>query len=84
LVKEKPSIFDFTDRMEKTYPNAGAGIGPRVFFRSKKSTLDLIELAKHPFKVFVDGYQPEIDAFNTFDDMDLAGGCSESCEIHSD
>lgn len=79
LAAENPRLFDFFDRMEKTYPDAGPGDfdRPRRFFRKNRSTLDIIALAQEPFE----RYTPELEL--QFE-MDLGSGCEESCELYSD
>lgn len=58
----------------------GAGVGkePRVFFRGKRSSNDLLELSKRPFEIFND------ENFQFDSDLDVRGGCGESCEIFAD
>ena len=51
----------------------------RVFFRDRKSGLDILEESKQPFEPFREK-QINIDMFNF--DMDAANGCSESCEVY--
>lgn len=79
LAAEKPRLFDFFKRMEKTYPNAGPGDfdRPRRFFRKNRSTIDIIALAQEPFE----RYTPDMEL--QFE-MDLGSGCEESCELYSD
>jgi len=77
IAKHDPSVFDFPDRMEKTYPNAGMGDGPRTFYRGHRTAQDVLAMAK------------DVIPFNpspvTQPDMfwDETGGCSESCEVFS-
>ena len=63
-----PAIFNVPDRIEKENPHAGAGEGPRVFFRQRRSVEDLRKLHKSggvtPFK-------------------DEHFGCKETCEAFS-
>lgn len=82
LAKESPEVFDFPMRMEKEHFNAGFNLDPqykRVFFRGGISTLELLKESELEFKPFVDGYRVTMDNFN--EDLDSAGGCSESCEV---
>lgn len=65
-----PSVYEWTDSMEKKYAHAGAGVGPRVFFRGNRSTQQLIQLRRSA----ADGFDP---AHHVVD-----GGCSESCEVY--
>lgn len=70
LVHERPEIFDFTHEMETKFTHAGAGEGPRVFFREKKSTEDLRKLAE-----FLEPWiAPKLS--------DEDDGCTESCEVY--
>lgn len=66
---DDPESYEFPDRMEKLYPDAGAGNGGRVFFRGNRSTQDLIALSQIAI--------PD-ERMGSRDDED--GGCSESCE----
>lgn len=81
LMNESPEIYDFPERMEELYADSGAGDGNRVFFRKKVSTKELREMAKQPFTPAEDDARiyPEPDLFDY--DLDVAGGCSESCEV---
>jgi hypothetical protein len=67
---EKPQVFDFPLRMEATYPLSGHNVDgtPRVFFREKRSALDILKIASDAPRY----YPPERPDEN--------GGCSESCE----
>lgn len=85
LITEQPESYEVPRYFERIYPHAGAGEGPRKFFRGGKSTDDLFALAAQPFEPFVDrrgetpaefGFmEPNFDA-----DLDLGEGCSDSCE----
>lgn len=81
LMNESPETYDFPERMEELYADSGAGEGGRVFFRKKVSTKELREMAKQPFTPAEDDARiyPEPDLFDY--DLDVAGGCSESCEV---
>jgi 3'-phosphoadenosine 5'-phosphosulfate sulfotransferase (PAPS reductase)/FAD synthetase len=84
LAVESPSIFEFPARMELEYPKAGTNKSEehnRVFFRNNMGTKELLELSKQPFEPFTDTYRVSLENFN--EDLDSAGGCSESCEIFS-
>jgi hypothetical protein len=65
-----PSVYEWTDRIEKTYAHAGAGTGPRVFFRGNLSTEQLIQLRRS----VNDGIDPAR--------LVADGGCTESCELY--
>jgi predicted phosphoadenosine phosphosulfate sulfurtransferase len=78
LIRETPEIFDFPRRMEKLYPLNGRGEGGRVFFRHKRSTVDLFKIEaalREEAAGFLQG------ALNF--DPDEDGGCSESCELYA-
>ena len=76
LLNTCPEIYDFPERMEAEYADAGAGDESRVFFRQRKSTRDLRLLATEPFTPWTDEYQPEL-----FSEWDIPDGCAESCEV---
>lgn len=81
LVKECPEAFDFPRRMEALYANAGAGIGPRTFFRNRMTVGDLFALAEKPFEPFRDDAEMQLPLLP----LDIpGGGCGESCEIYAD
>lgn len=77
IAKVEPEAFAMNIEMEEKYAFAGAGEGPRTFFRKRMRALDLIELAKEPFEPFVDGYSSQIQ------EMDKPDGCSESCDVQT-
>lgn len=77
LVRQRPEVFEFPKKMEQLYPNAGAGDGPRVFFRGHETVDDLFRQAAEPFSIFSDRARPEFDPA-----LDVAGACSESCEVY--
>jgi hypothetical protein len=85
IAKETPEAFDFMDRMEKTYPLAGGERRdgqprqPRTFFRENRSAQDILRMAQEPFEPFSD------DRFIPYNaDLDVGGGCGDSCEIGAD
>lgn len=83
LINETPKAYDFPERMELEHGLSGHNEDgtKRVFFRQNMSTKDLKELAKQPFTKADDDsvIYPEPDLFGF--DLDVAGGCSESCEV---
>lgn len=80
LAKAAPEIFEFPARMERLYPNAGAGDGNRRFFRGRKLTGDILKDAQTlKFEPFVDGRFIDFD-----EDLDVGGSCGDSCEIGAD
>lgn len=77
LARDDASIFDFPARMEEQYGNVGLEDRPRVFFRGRQSTKELIEESKKPFVRF----EEKPVQINMFDEyFDAPGGCSESCD----
>lgn len=78
LIHESPEIFDFPRRMERDYAMAGPRGEPQVFFRGGLSTDDLFRKAQEPFVPFMEGDDQR--QMSMLLDMDLANGCSESCE----
>lgn len=77
LAKETPEIFDFPMRMEKEYGHIGHEKEPRVFFRGRESTQDILNQSKKYFTPWTETAMTD-DMF--FDLIDEPGGCSESCE----
>lgn len=74
---QNPEYFDFPHKMESLY-----GVKHKdKFFRSNRTTTDILELSKQPFDKFTDSYRVSVDNFNT--ELDSAGSCSESCDIFS-
>ena len=78
LINEDSEIYDFPRRMEAEHGLSGHNVdgNPRTFFRQNMSTDDLFELAKQPFRPFVesDDWKQEM----LFEDE--SNGCSSSCE----
>jgi len=77
LIDESPEIYDFPRRMEAQHARTGAGAAMgsgRVFFRSNTSTVQLFKLAE------IGALPRAIDPRQL--DLDLNGGCSESCEMY--
>ena len=68
-IDKDPSVYVWTARMEKQYAHAGAGEGPRVFFRGNRSTEQLIQLRRAA---------PDFDPVHHVTE----GGCAESCELY--
>lgn len=71
LARETPQIFKFAMRMEEQHAYSGAGVGPRRFFRERRTAREIIELSRENFEAFVDQRY-----------LDQGGGCEESCEVH--
>lgn len=74
LIGENPEQFRFFSEMEDRYSNEVAdGYEPRVFFRSERSTKDMLKLHE------VTSASPHRKYPNISDED---GGCSESCELY--
>lgn len=83
IADESPEAFDFFERMEAKYPMAGANPRqePKRFFRDRLTVADIRELAKQPFEPAVDDARVyQTDMLQGFD-LDVGGGCEESCEV---
>jgi hypothetical protein len=79
VAREMPEAFKFPEMLEKTYKDAGAGIGDKRIFRGRRLTSDIFALANDPdFEPFVDGFPFKDDA------LDTGMSCGESCEIGVD
>lgn len=77
LISESPEIYDFPRRMEELHGRTGAGSSKgesRVFFRNFISTNDLFKAAEIADNSAMGKMQM---------DLDLNGGCSESCEVYA-
>lgn len=80
----EPHRFDFYSRMEKEYGSldiAGTGTEPRVFYRSRKSAEDIVNMSR------TESFIPYEDSLieTMFDEnLDIGGGCGDSCEIGAD
>jgi hypothetical protein len=85
---EDTSIFEFPQRMEETYGLVGPEFSKetipgyrRTFFRGNKSTQDLHVMYVNRPADFV----PAADDASVYvEELDVGGGCSESCEVFSD
>ena len=80
IARNNIELFDWSKKMENKYSNAGAGDGNRTFYRSNKSTDDLIYNSKSDFVEFEENkqnYQLSLD----IDTLDLELDCGSSCEI---
>lgn len=92
IARHDPHYFDFMDRMEQIYPDAGAGDQKRVFFRGYKTADDFLMECKEPFKEFVDvmpEYQlnllstdEKVAVLIDMNEMDIEEDCGAGgCEI---
>lgn len=80
IAKNCPSAFDFFDRMERTYPDAGPGDfdRPRRFFRQSRSAQDILALSTKSFVPYTPDTEVQLSL------LDIEGACGESCEVWSD
>lgn len=98
LLREDPSHFDFPRRMEATYPKVGpeflkdpatrrSPIPPdyrRTFFRGNRSVEDIEADSERRGDDFTPATDDHI-IYEEFDpELDVGGGCEESCEVFSD
>jgi hypothetical protein len=87
IMSETPEAFDFPERMERLYPMSGAN--PRNeekrFFRNRLKVEDIRRLAAEGnFAPAEDDAQiNQMDFFRGLD-LDVGGGCEESCEVTFD
>lgn len=78
VAKKDATRFSWRTRMEAEHPFAGAGDGPRRFYREGWTTLDILARSRLPFEPFVDTNFVKDPA------LDEAEGCSESCDVFGD
>lgn len=87
IMAETPEAFDFPERMEALYPMTGANPRNEVkrFFRQRLTVADIRRLAAEgnfePAEDDARVYQ--IDLFHGLE-LDVGGGCEESCEVTFD
>lgn len=79
IAKHHPEEFEFFKRMEAEYPTAGHGDDPRVFFREKKSALDILRECKEPFVEFKEDWSQGCLVLE-IDPDDIEDECGSSCE----
>jgi hypothetical protein len=72
LATESPEDFDLFAYLEK-YAHHGAGDKERRFFRGNRTVADIFREADMGFEKFVDPLE-----------LDVLGGCGDSCEIFAD
>lgn len=82
LARDLPEAFAWRAEQEALHPFTGAGEGPRRFYRAGWTTLDLMARARLPFAPFVDTAKARLA--EPLDDLDVANGCSESCDVFAD
>lgn len=80
LAQNRPEIFNFPANMERECGLSGHNIDgtPRTFFRNHQTAKGLLEKASSTD--FVPFTEPHY--FNP--DIDVGGGCGESCEVYAD
>ena len=91
IARHEPHYFDFMDRMEQTYADAGAGDAKRVFFRKYKTAADFLMECKEPFKEFTDDmpelqlglFPPDMKVAHilAMSELDIEESCGSGCEI---
>ena len=92
IARHDPHYFDFMDRMEQTYADAGGqSLKGRVFFRNYKSADDFLMECKEPFKEFTDDmpelqlglFPPDMKVAHilAMDELDIEESCGSGCEI---
>tara|TARA_R110000824_G_C15068518_1_gene663144 strand:- start:79 stop:927 length:849 start_codon:yes stop_codon:yes gene_type:complete len=80
IADDEPKWFDFTARMEKLYSHVGSNRDEgRAFYRSHKTTLDVLNEASEPFTRYKPDTQMTFDLY-----YDQGGGCGSSCEVYTD
>lgn len=68
---ENPEYFNWWLEMEAKYGTSEE----YTFFRENKSGLDIIEMAKNPFKRAVDEWELNKKSPKLFDSLDIGGYC---------
>lgn len=91
IMRRAPEKFDWSERIEREYGEAGAGVGTRVFYRGPRSTLDLRReaLDRSIPDATDDAREYQVDFLDWLSlngpldaDLDLdACGAGESCEV---
>ena len=98
LMRENPNHFDFPARMESAYSRVGPEFlkndwersDPlpenyrRNFFRGNKSVADISDESRRRGSGFIPAVDDHV-VYEQFDpELDVGGGCEESCEVFSD
>jgi hypothetical protein len=79
VAKQCPTAFDFPARMESESKD------DRVFFRNNLSSRDVVAMSQSDlFDPYADSKNAAFDFMSELPDLDIGGGCGDSCEIHSD
>lgn len=90
LAKESPHVFDFPREMEAKYGHikangpAGNGKGRRMFFRKHMSVDDIFAASEKPFEPYRDNHRADLFDVTWDQDLDIGGGCGDTCEIGAD
>jgi len=85
IAKHEPERFDRWIELEEKYGHIDNGTVQsgerRVFYRGRMSAAELVQKAQtEEFREYTDKpIQPEL-----FDDLDVGGGCGDSCEVGAD
>lgn len=84
IMSETPEAYSFPERMEATYPMAGANPRnePKRFFRDRLTVADIRRLAAEgQFEPAQDDAREyQVDIFCGLA-LDVGGGCEDSCEV---
>jgi hypothetical protein len=90
VAKETPEMFDFPDRMEKTYGLGKNKNRPDIerdsMFRGYRSAEDIVRMAQtEEFEPYADDRQLTLFDQIGYDELlDIGSACGESCEIGAD
>jgi len=90
VAKEEPAHFDFWREIEeefKSFKTTPAATDPKTglrrMYRRHQTVNDIFKLSKDPdFRPFIE--KENDPQLRLFDDLDVGGGCGESCEVYSD
>lgn len=77
----EPEEIEWIIEMELLYPLGVSSNEPVFFFREKRSILDLIEMSKEDFELWIEPVYNNDDNFDF--ELDSQEDCSESCEAFS-
>lgn len=85
LLRERPELYDFPERMEEQYRTVGPQECERVFFRGNRDTK---ALRKYAASATCENATDDSVTYpgkgDMFAELDVGGGCGESCEVFTD
>lgn len=88
LAQDNPEFFDFPIAMEEKHGMTGPfaeNHGPQTFFRKHRSAKQILEVGQRGgFQRFQEGLVQQPLFVAPADDLDLGGGCEESCEVFTE